>query len=122
VERRLAIARHTAVGGVLKQIDQMLAEARAKRSWGEITISIKDGKPVLTFDRTMDEDRAADERDIAKSGGAAIGGSIIGNAGKPLDSFERGGKIRTVPGGRQDRDRTGGDVDLGDDYGDESTS
>ena len=31
----------------MKQIERMLAEARAKRSWGEITITIKDGKPVL---------------------------------------------------------------------------
>lgn len=75
-----------------------------------------------TFDRTMDADRAADERDIAKSGAAAIGGSIIGQAGKPLDSFEHSGRIRTVKGGSPDRDLTGGDVDLGDDYGDESTS
>src|SRR5882672_10916888 len=42
-----------------------------------------------TSERTMDEDRAADERDIAASGGAAIGGSIIGRAGKALDSFDR---------------------------------
>lgn len=75
-----------------------------------------------TFDRTMDADRAADERDIAKSGGAAIGGSIIGKADKPLDSFEHGGRIRTMPGGRPDRDLTGGDVDFGDDYGEESSS
>jgi hypothetical protein len=71
------------------------------------------------FDRTLDADRAADERDIAKSGGAAIGGSII-STGKPLDSFEHGGKIRRV---KQDfPDDESGDVDLGDDYGDESTS
>jgi len=31
----------------LKQIERMLAEARAKRSWGEITITLKEGKPVL---------------------------------------------------------------------------
>ena len=34
-------------GDTLKQIEKMLAEARAKRSWGEISITIKDGKPVL---------------------------------------------------------------------------
>ena len=31
----------------MKQIERMLAEARAKRSWGEIIIIIKDGKPAL---------------------------------------------------------------------------
>lgn len=85
-----------------------------------------------TFDRTMDADRAADEKSIAESGGAAIGGSII-SAGerygnkegttfrprKPLDSFEHGGKIQSVPGGAPDPDRTGGEVDS-DDYGEES--
>jgi hypothetical protein len=76
-----------------------------------------------TFDRTMDEDRAADERDIAKSSGAAIGGSIISRGpGKPLDSFEHGGKIRTVRGGSPDQDLTGGDADLGDDYGEDSSA
>ncbi|HEV2194047.1 MAG TPA: hypothetical protein VGR55_00555 [Candidatus Acidoferrum sp.] len=31
----------------MKQIDRMLADARANRSWAEITIIIKDGKPAL---------------------------------------------------------------------------
>jgi hypothetical protein len=76
-----------------------------------------------TFDRTMDEDRAADERDIALSGGAAIGGSvIIGGQRKALGSFEHGGKIRTVKSGSPDRDLTGGDVDLGDDYSGDSSA
>ena len=34
-------------GHGLKQIEKMLAEARAKRTWGEITITLKEGKPVL---------------------------------------------------------------------------
>jgi len=34
-------------GCSLKQIEKMLAEARAKRTWGEITITLKEGKPVL---------------------------------------------------------------------------
>ncbi|HEV2194049.1 MAG TPA: hypothetical protein VGR55_00565 [Candidatus Acidoferrum sp.] len=74
-----------------------------------------------TYDRTRDEDRAADERGIAKSGGDAIGGSVIsaGN-GKKLDSFEHGGKIRTAPGGAPDEDFTGGEVSEQDDYGEES--
>src|SRR5258706_6844713 len=75
-----------------------------------------------TSGRTMDEDRAADERDIDASGGAAIGGSIIGRAGKPLDTFDRGGKIRTVKGSSPDSDFSGGDVDLGDDYSEDSTA
>jgi hypothetical protein len=75
-----------------------------------------------TFDRTLDADRAADERDIAESGGAAIGGSIISRGpGKALDSFEHGGTIRTVKSGSPDRDLTGGDVDLGDDYSGDSS-
>src|SRR5882762_8257254 len=74
-----------------------------------------------TSGRTMDEDRAADEKDIAASGGAAIGGSIIGRAGKPLDSFDRSGRIRTVRG-TPDSDFSGGDVDLGDDYSEDSTA
>jgi hypothetical protein len=39
-----------------------------------------------TFDRTMDADRAADEKSIAESGGAAIGGSII-SAGERYGGF-----------------------------------
>jgi hypothetical protein len=76
-----------------------------------------------TFDRTMDADRAADERDIDTKGGAPIGGSIISaGAGKALDSFEHGGKIRSVPGGAPDDDLTGGEVGEQDDYGEESSA
>jgi hypothetical protein len=45
-------------GGTLKQIDQMLAEARKHRTWGEITIQLKDGKPVLI--RQMIQHKAED--------------------------------------------------------------
>ena len=31
----------------MKQVDQMLSEARKNRTWGEIIIQIKEGKPVL---------------------------------------------------------------------------
>ena len=31
----------------MKQIEKMLAEARAKRSWGEITITLKEGNATL---------------------------------------------------------------------------
>jgi len=75
-----------------------------------------------TFDRTMDADRAADERDIGTKGGAPIGGSIISaGAGKALDSFEHGGKIRSVPGGAPDDDLSGGEVEH-DDFGEESSA
>jgi hypothetical protein len=87
------------------------------------------------YDQTMDADRAADERDIAASEGAAIGGSIIsgekrfGNRpgttfrpGKGITSFEKGGKIRTVSGGAPDHDLTGGDVGEHDDYSEDSSA
>jgi hypothetical protein len=31
----------------MKQIETMLAEARAKRTWGQIIIELKEGKAVL---------------------------------------------------------------------------
>jgi len=31
----------------LKRIEQLLNEARAKRSWGSVSIEFKDGRPVL---------------------------------------------------------------------------
>ena len=34
-------------GYSLKQIEKMLAEARAKRSWGQIVIELKEGRAVL---------------------------------------------------------------------------
>jgi uncharacterized radical SAM superfamily Fe-S cluster-containing enzyme len=32
---------------VLKQIEQMLAEAQRKRSWGSVEVDFKDGEPYL---------------------------------------------------------------------------
>lgn len=32
---------------VLKKIEAMLVEASAQRTWGEIQIDLKDGKPIL---------------------------------------------------------------------------
>jgi len=97
-----------------------------------IRLEQKAGVETDTFDRTMDADRAADEKDIAEKGGAPIGGSVISagerygkkegttfRPGKALDSFERTGKIQSVPGGSPDRDQTGGEADS-DDYGEES--
>jgi hypothetical protein len=97
-----------------------------------IRLEQKTGVETDTYDRTMDADRAADEKHIEESGGAAIGGSIISagerfgkkegttfRPGKALDSFERSGQIQSVPGGSPDRDLTGGEVDS-DDYGEES--
>ena len=49
----------------MKQIEKMLAEARAKRSWGEITITLKEGMPALirqTIQHKV-EDRPANEQD-----------------------------------------------------------
>ena len=37
----------------MKKLDDLFAEARAKRSWGEITIVLKDGKPVLLKQTTQ---------------------------------------------------------------------
>jgi hypothetical protein len=31
----------------MKQLDEMLAKALAKHTWGEIIITLKDGKPIL---------------------------------------------------------------------------
>jgi hypothetical protein len=39
----------------MKKLDELLAEARAKRSWGEITIVLKDGKPVLLRQTTQEK-------------------------------------------------------------------
>lgn len=88
-----------------------------------------------TFDRTRGEDSAAQDRDIAASGGEAIGGSIIGGekrfGNKPgttfrppkgITSFEKSGKIRWMPGGTEDHDRTGSEVSESDDYGEDSSA
>lgn len=79
-----------------------------------------------TFDRTMDSDRAADEKSISDSGGELIGGSIIsrgttskGNP-RPLDSFDRGGKIVTQTGDFAATDISK-DADF-DDYGEDSAA
>jgi len=47
----------------MKKLDEMIDEAREKRSWGEITIVLKDGKPVLLRKTTQEkvEETPADE-------------------------------------------------------------
>jgi hypothetical protein len=44
---------------VVNKLEKMLAEARTKRTWGEITITLKDGKPVLLKQTT--QEKAEDE-------------------------------------------------------------
>lgn len=88
-----------------------------------------------TYDRTRDEDAAAQDQEVAKSGGGAIGGSVIGGekrfGNKPgttfrppkgITSFEKSGKIRWLPGGTEDHDTTGGEVGESDDYGEDSSA
>jgi len=38
----------------MQKLDEMLAEARLKKTWGEIVITLKDGKPIL-LKRTIQE-------------------------------------------------------------------
>jgi len=83
-----------------------------------------------TFDRTMDGERTAEGKAISESGGELIGGSVItrgyGTAPgttfslRPLDSFERGGKMVRETGDFAASD-TSKEVDF-DDYGDDSSA
>jgi hypothetical protein len=87
-----------------------------------------------TFDRTMDSERAAERKAISESGGELIGGSVISRgcsygtkegttfkgSPRPLDSFDRGGKILTQTGEFAASD-TSKDVDF-DDYGEDSSA
>ena len=116
--RQIGMADKVGIGVYITDLETRIVR---KALFLGVKLEQKVGVDTDTSDRTMDEDRAADERDIAASGGAAIGGSIIGRAGKPLDSFDRSGKIRTVKSS-PDRDLTGGEVDLGDDYGEDSSA
>ena len=43
----MALLPRAVIGDALKQIEKMLADARKNKSWGEISIVIKEGKPVL---------------------------------------------------------------------------
>jgi len=82
-----------------------------------------------TFDRTMDGERAAEGKAISESGGKLIGGSVItrgyGTAPgttfsvRPLDSFDRGGKLLTQTGDFAASDSS--EVDS-DDYGEDSSA
>jgi hypothetical protein len=74
-------------------------------------------------ERQADEDRAADEKNIGASGGAAIGGRIV-SRGKDsegnylaLDTFERGGVMKQDRGEEPDYSDDGVEHD---DYSDES--
>jgi hypothetical protein len=83
-----------------------------------------------TFDRTMDGERAAEGKAISESGGELIGGSVITRGYgttpgttfslKPLDSFERGGKMVRETGDFAASD-TSNEVDF-DDYGEDSSA
>jgi hypothetical protein len=49
----------------MKKIDEMLAEAQSRRSWGEIVITLKDGKPILlkqTIQERVEDYPANDNR------------------------------------------------------------
>ncbi len=77
-------------------------------------------------ERLGDESRAIDEKSIAASGGASIGGRIISRGkdskGKPLalDSFERGGKMtQTSPSIMDEGSNTSRHVEE-DDYSEDS--
>lgn len=124
---------------VKEDIEQYIRELETKiiRRYLLLDGRLEQKAPVETdtYDRTLAEDRAADERDIAKTGGAAIGGSVIagekrfGNKpgttfrpGKGITSFEKGGKIRTVSGGEPDRDDRGGETSESDDYSEDSSA
>ena len=50
----------------MKQVEKMIAEARTKRSWGEIVITLKEGKPVLirqTIQHKIEDNPANDQQD-----------------------------------------------------------
>jgi hypothetical protein len=49
----------------MKKLDEMLVQAQAKRSWGEIIITLKDGKPILlkqTIQEKIEDYPANDKR------------------------------------------------------------
>lgn len=49
----------------MNKLDEMLAEAHAKHTWGEIVITLKDGKPILlkrTIQEKVEEHPANDNR------------------------------------------------------------
>jgi hypothetical protein len=49
----------------MKKLDEMLAEARLKQTWGEIIIILKNGKPILlkqTIQEKVEEIPANDNR------------------------------------------------------------
>jgi hypothetical protein len=83
-----------------------------------------------TFDRTMEGERAAESKAISETGGELIGGSVISRGYgttpgttfslRPLDSFDRGGKIKTETGDFAACD-TSKEVDF-DDYGEDSSA
>ena len=39
----------------MKKLDEMLTEARTNRTWGEIVITLKDGKPILLKQTTQEK-------------------------------------------------------------------
>jgi hypothetical protein len=43
---------------VPKKLEALLADARNKKTWGEITVTLKDGLPVLI--RTTSQEKAED--------------------------------------------------------------
>ena len=50
----------------MKQIEKMLAEARAKRSWCEIVVVVKEAKPALirqTIQHKVEDCPANDQQD-----------------------------------------------------------
>jgi hypothetical protein len=49
----------------MKKLDELLLEARAKHTWGEIIITLKDGKPILlkhTIQEKVEDSPAHDNR------------------------------------------------------------
>jgi hypothetical protein len=44
---------------LLKKLEALLAEAAAKRTWGEIQIDLKDGRPILM--RTITQQKLDEE-------------------------------------------------------------
>lgn len=50
---------------VVNKLEKMLAEARTNRTWGEITVTLKDGKPVLvtqTIREKVEDTPASNDR------------------------------------------------------------
>jgi len=83
---------------------------------------------VRNGEKTEEESLTAQDREVLKSGGRAIGGRIVSGGKQPLtgrpkklSDFERSGRLKET-GCDQNYDRTGSKISEEDDYGEDSNA